>query len=281
MGFILLGCSLFLARPALAASAKERVAKKACLSGDYVKGVSILAQLFVDTNDSTFLYNQGRCYEQNVRYWEAAERFREYLRKAGKLSAEERADVDKHIADCEAASRRAQPQAASAASPEPVPTVVPQSSAAPEPHAQNIAPPQPVVSPPPSVPPPVTTVAQTAPPPEGQTWQHTAKWIATGAAVAFLGLAIGEHVNYYGKNHDYNDDPNCGAATDVGRCHDLASSANTAQLVAIVGYGAAAVATGLALTFWLTDRPVAQTQRAGFSLTCTPALAGMSCAGRF
>ena len=56
--------------------AKDRAAKKACLSGDYAKGVAILAELYVDTNDPNFLFNQGRCYEQNIKFAEASERFK-------------------------------------------------------------------------------------------------------------------------------------------------------------------------------------------------------------
>jgi hypothetical protein len=261
----LLPLGLQASQPALAASnaALDKQAKKACLSGDYVKGVSILAELFVDTGDATYLYNQGRCYEQNVRYVEAAERFREYLRKATKLGAKERSETEKHIADCEAAIAKAHP-------PEPPP---------PPPEPKPLLPPPPPVDPQPRGPQGTVT---TTPPAQGHPWQHTMKWVATGAAVAFLGLGVAEHLNYYSKNGDYNDDPTCGGAVDTGRCKSLADSADTAQIVAIVGYGAAAVATGLAITFWVTDKPAPQAgQGAGLSLTCAPALAGVSCAGRF
>ena len=46
----------------------------ACLSGDYTKGVAILSELFVDTKDPTYLFNQGRCFEQNRRYDDAIAR---------------------------------------------------------------------------------------------------------------------------------------------------------------------------------------------------------------
>jgi hypothetical protein len=49
-------------------SAKEKAAKKACLAGDAAKGVEILAGLYVDTNDPTCIFNQGRCFEQTHRY---------------------------------------------------------------------------------------------------------------------------------------------------------------------------------------------------------------------
>jgi hypothetical protein len=247
--------SAFAARPV----ALEKQARKACLSGDYVKGVSILAELFVDSGDATYLYNQGRCYEQNVRYVEAAERFKEYLRKAPKLTADDKAEVDKHIADCEATIAKSHPVEPTPPTPQPLPVAAPQPA------------PQPL-------PPQGTATKEAAPAAQGRPWQHTAKWVATGAAVAFLGLGIAEHANYYSKNRDYNNDPKCVA----GGCQSLADSADTAQIVALVGYGAAAVATGLAITFWLTDKaPSPSGQPAGLGFTCAPVLAGMSCAGRF
>jgi len=81
---------------------KERAAKKACLNKDPGKGVELLTDLYVDTNDPVYIYNQGRCYEQNDRCQEAIVRFREYLRKRPDTSERDRTDVAKHIADCEA-----------------------------------------------------------------------------------------------------------------------------------------------------------------------------------
>ena len=53
------------ARPARHAQnreAQEKAAKKACITGDYRKGVEILADLYVESNDPTYVYNQGRCF---------------------------------------------------------------------------------------------------------------------------------------------------------------------------------------------------------------------------
>jgi hypothetical protein len=247
-------------RSAFAAKAAtlDKQAMKACLSGDYAKGVSILTDLYLETHDATYLYNQGRCYEQNVRYVEAAERFREYLRKATKLGKKDREETEKHIADCEAAIAKSHPV---------------------EP-AQPLPPPPEPTPPPPQPLPLVVQAAQPAPPAaEGRTWLHTAKWVAAGAAVAFLGLGVVEHVRYYGKNKDYNDNSSC---PNGDGCKSLSDSADTAQVMAFVGYGAAAVATGLAVTFFLVDKPSSPAgQRAGLGITCAPALAGVSCAGRF
>jgi hypothetical protein len=63
--------------------------------------VALLTDLYIDTNEPTYLFNQGRCFEQNRRYEDAIGRFREYLIKAKGLSAEDRADTERHIAACE------------------------------------------------------------------------------------------------------------------------------------------------------------------------------------
>lgn len=101
--FIALPLILLTTARALAESteAKERVARKACLSGDYIKGVDILSDLFIDTKEPNFIYNQARCFEQNNRFEEAISRFREYLRKVGKISAADKLDVENHIRDCQ------------------------------------------------------------------------------------------------------------------------------------------------------------------------------------
>ena len=95
---------LFLASgPAFAASrsVQERAARKACLNGDYAKGVSILSDLYIDSKDHTYIFNQGRCLEQNRRYADAAAKFEEYLTVAeGKLSAEDKTAAEKHLAFC-------------------------------------------------------------------------------------------------------------------------------------------------------------------------------------
>jgi hypothetical protein len=109
--------------------AKERAAKKACLAGDTQKGVEILADLYVSTNNATYIFNQGRCFSQSSRYEEAISRFREYLIKATDASDQEKAEAEKHIANCQSylASQRAQAQpTAPVETPKSTPTVVPE-----------------------------------------------------------------------------------------------------------------------------------------------------------
>jgi len=83
------------------ADTKERAAKTACLAGDYAKGVAILSALYVSTNDPSFIYNQGRCFEQNHRYEDAISRFREYLQVGKQISTAGKTDAQMHISDCQ------------------------------------------------------------------------------------------------------------------------------------------------------------------------------------
>jgi hypothetical protein len=107
---------------------RVRTARMACLSGDHEKGLALLSALFVETRNSTHVYNQGRCFEQNHRWEDAMARFQEYLRISKNLTASEKAETDEHIAECQAqlAKQTATPAATAAAalpSTPPVPTV--------------------------------------------------------------------------------------------------------------------------------------------------------------
>jgi hypothetical protein len=82
-------------------TAKERAAKKACLTGEADAGVALLADLYVDTNDANHIFNQGRCLEQVGRCSDAIIRFREYLRKTKDAGAVSDGRAERHIADCE------------------------------------------------------------------------------------------------------------------------------------------------------------------------------------
>lgn len=80
---------------------RARDAQVACLAGRYQQGVELLAQLYVETGDPNYIYNQGRCYQQNARFDEALGRFHEYRRKATPLPAADLADLNAKIAECE------------------------------------------------------------------------------------------------------------------------------------------------------------------------------------
>src|SRR6185503_1526342 len=74
---------------------RELEAKKACLANKPDRGIELLAELYAETNEATYIYNQGRCYQQNGRSADALIRFREYLRKAQGLPAADKAEVER------------------------------------------------------------------------------------------------------------------------------------------------------------------------------------------
>jgi hypothetical protein len=102
-----LSCLLILFLPSVAACAKgsskatAKAAKKACAAGDFRKGVVILAELYVESNDTVYIFNQGRCYEQNHQWTSAIDRFREYLRNTPNISPEDKDAAESHIAECQ------------------------------------------------------------------------------------------------------------------------------------------------------------------------------------
>ncbi len=111
---------------------REVEAKKSCLGGHADRGIELLAELYAETNDSTYIYNQGRCFEQNGRTTEAVTRFREYLRKETAASPDERARLEKHISELESETRVSAPAVAPAPAPAPAgvaPVVVVQAAA--------------------------------------------------------------------------------------------------------------------------------------------------------
>jgi hypothetical protein len=83
-------------------ASREREARRACLTGEYTKGVGILADLFLDTKNPTYIFNQGRCFEQNRQYADAIARFQEFLRASAttELDPGDRAAAERHINDC-------------------------------------------------------------------------------------------------------------------------------------------------------------------------------------
>ncbi|HJX63952.1 MAG TPA: hypothetical protein VJ860_08355 [Polyangia bacterium] len=162
----------------------ERAARKACLLGDYKKGTEILADLYLDTNEATYLYNQGRCLEQNGQNESAVLRFQEYLRKAQKLSSADADEVRKRINDLQAAiEHRGKPEPA-----EPVAAATPAPAATtPSPQAPPVAstiPASAAVAPTPEP----LGITQPGPTPEPQESQPVYKrwwcWTGVGAVVA-------------------------------------------------------------------------------------------------
>ena len=209
---------------------QERAARKACLSGDYNAGVTLLSDLFVDTKDPTYIFNQGRCFEQNHRYEDAVSRFEEYLRVPdANLSAADRAVAEKHIVDCK---DRLPDQSSKSQASSPVPFVPPPPTPA--------APPEP-----PSTPESSTSIAaqpesQPAPIHSGTGLRVTGiVAISVGVAAAGAGVFFNLKANTQSKD----------MATTVGNYEARNTDRKNYETMAWVGYGvgAACVVTGAIL----------------------------------
>ncbi len=225
--------SAFLAAgPALAGSrqAQEKVAREACLNGNYTEGVAILSKLFVETKDATYIFNQGRCFEQNRRYEDAIARFQEFLRAGRKkLDANEKAEAEQHIEDCK--QMLAQERASSTAASTPQPVVAPPSIAPPA--AQPLPPTAPSI------------VEQAVPPPRPTQGSKGAGLRIGGIAVGAFGVAaLGAGVLLNMKANSTVDDM---YSSYDG--YSKESDRKTYETWAWVGYGvgAACIVTGAVL----------------------------------
>jgi tetratricopeptide (TPR) repeat protein len=241
---------------------KERAARKACLTGDFAKGIDILADLFLKTNDFAYIFNQGRCFEQNHRYEDAIARFREFLVKDSTATSEERADAEKHIAACEAYLGRPKTEPPIAVrSPEPIP--IPSRPAETAPLAK--------------VPPGTVEVAS---PPEGK---DSGRGLRVGAViVASLGAA--SVVTGIVLNVKVNN-----MTSDLEKPYSYSRSTNstreTYKTVGWIAYGlggaalaAGAVAYGLG---WSRGRSDSATLGVAFIPEVAPGLAALNLGGTF
>jgi len=229
--FLLLVSVLLPTRISYAGSveAKSRAARLACLSGDYTKGVAILAELFIDTHDVNFIYNSGRCFQQNLRYAEALGRFQEYLRVGTDLDAKAKSNADQRIAECQdlLAKQASQP---TVAAPPPAPSVA--ASPAATTLAPSVAKPAALA---PMVDPSPADIQQTNPqvasgPGAGQ---RTAGIVT--AAIGGAGIVAGVVFNlkFNGLTSDIQDPD--------GYTHGRASDRDTYKTLSMVGYGAGVV----------------------------------------
>lgn len=237
----------------------EKAAKKACITGDVRKGIDILGDLFVDTNDATYIFNQARCFEQNHHWGDALDRFKEYLRKVPNLPTADKANVDRHIADCQAEQDKLAPQPTAAiAAPAPIPA-----AAAPAPPASET----------------IDLMARPTPP---AVEQHPGSRLRPAgivtASVGVLALASGLLCNLQANSlaKDLS-----GTTYDRGK----ASTRDTYVTLGWFGYGvgAAALATGATLFFLGEHSGTTADSATAVSLTpvLAPGLASLSLRGSY
>jgi len=236
---------------------QERAARKACLTGDYAKGVAILSDLFIASRDRTFLFNQGRCFEQNRRYEDAIARFDEYLTAPGaQLSAEDRAEAEKRIANCK--EKLQEERASVIAAPQAFVPVLPAA----------VRPPQPEPTPEPTPSSPTVAQREASQPGDGAGLRVTGIVLASAGAAA---LVAGVFLNL--KANSMVDD----WQAKISYSSSQSDSQQTYKTLSWVSYGvgAACIATG-AILFG-----VGLKQRAGSTNVALLPLVGPDYAGAF
>ena len=216
----------------------ERQAKKACAAGDFRKGVDILADLYIRTDDATYVYNQGRCYQQNHQWTSAVDRFREYLRKSKNLTPADTQEVEQHIAECR---RFLDEETAKTAPP--------------------TQPPPPPVAPPPVAAPPPVIVVQAPPPPPAPSGRPGSGLRTTGIVVGSAGIAaLATAVVLNLKANSLADKANQGYDPDAE------SSQKSYKTGAIIGYGIGGAALAVGTTLYLVGRSKGKAASQGVAL---------------
>ena len=112
---------------------RPRAALAACGAGDAKKGVAILAEIYAETRNPAFVFNQARCFQQNGQLEPARQRFAEYLRVGKNEPAEDLRRAQAYVGEIDAALARQPPRPAPAPTPAGTPTSVPTLATSPPP----------------------------------------------------------------------------------------------------------------------------------------------------
>jgi hypothetical protein len=213
---------------------KDKLAKTACLSGDYAKGVALLAELYVSTNDIAYLFNQGRCFEQNGKYEEAIVRFREFQRKNADAGNPPDAAAEKHIADCQDLLDKAKP----ATPVPPTPAAVPGASpmpAVPLTTAPVVEPAAPVSTPEAAKQPEGTVAASTGG--DQGAGLRIAGIVTFAVGVAGVATALGLNLKANSLASDLNGSASTMNSSSTLYTRSKESSRSTYETLSWVGYG--------------------------------------------
>jgi hypothetical protein len=168
-------------------------------AGEYRAALEIYASLYAKTLHPTYVRNVGRCYQNLGEPDKAISSFKEYLRKAQKLDAKGRAEVEGYIKEMEELKRtREREGAAPAEKPARPPAAAPSLEAPPP--AEKPRPARPpaatpsLEAPAPAAPPPNATVAISAQPStsrgEDEAPVYTRWWFWSVLGVAATGAVV-------------------------------------------------------------------------------------------
>lgn len=270
---------------------REAQARKDCLTGRVESGAALLAELFAETANANFIFNQARCYEQNGRYEDAINRFREYVRLVKDITPADKADVEQHLADCRLQLEQklakvaavTDPAAPVPEAPIPAPPVAPSTSVAGSP----VSPPDaPVAAPsasghgalPAPVPiPPGAVAARAVPQDTGAKREGRGLRIAGVACGAVGAASIATAIYFYTRARSMSDKVSNHPIVDSSD-YQAGKDAETLQWV-FYGIGAAAVATGA--TLYGLGLSAAAPSNVSLAPIVGPGLAAISARGAF
>jgi tetratricopeptide (TPR) repeat protein len=260
--------------------AKKKAAKTACLAGDYAKGTALLAEIYVETNNPIYIFNQGRCFQQNGRYEDAVLRFREYQRKHADAGGGHDAEAEKQIADCLSLleiqkSREAEEKAAAAAANRTA--NAPVAPAQPPPFAGTPAAAQPAA---PATGPAGPTAGAPA---EGASWPMQKKLGFAAVGLGVLGVGVGVTGFFLGRGYlNTARDLGCTDQLCTGKAKDEYNKAQTAITVSNVGGIAGAVLLAGGIVLILTSpSPAAGARGVAVAPVVGPGLAAVALTGTF
>jgi hypothetical protein len=138
---------------------KEMAARKAFAAGEWSAALDLFAQLYAETLHPVYLRNIGRCHQRLREPQKAIDAFNDYLAK-GKVSADERAEIQGYIKEMEALREEKAAEVRRQQAPQPLPPAL-----RPEP-------------------PPPVQIATAPAPEEAPVYKRSWFWTAVGVAVA-------------------------------------------------------------------------------------------------
>jgi hypothetical protein len=190
---------------------RPNAALAACASGDVAKGISILGELYAETRNPSFVFNQGRCYQKNNQLEQARSSFSEYIRIGTNEPPEDiqRANAFvKEIDDALARQRASQPAA-------------------------------------------VTTAPTSAPSDGGKAALRISSVVLAAVGVVAVGFGAFMSMKVNSTNDDLKKEFAQPYVTDVARVQQLQSDGDRYQTLQWVGYGVGAAAVAGAVTTFI------------------------------
>jgi tetratricopeptide (TPR) repeat protein len=173
-------------RAVAAPDAREIQAREDFAAGRYQQAAEIFARLYAETLHPNYLRNIGRCYQNLGDADRAITSFRDYLRKAKSLSADERTEIEGYIKEMQELKRSREGGAAKP----PAEDASPARTGAP---AAAAPPPAPKAPPPPPAETKIDLTAKAPPPvsPVDESPPIYERWWFWAAVVGVVGAGVG------------------------------------------------------------------------------------------